>query len=182
MVVVANKADLEHERQVGTHEGQALAKHFGCRFIETSAKQRMNVDEAFHDLVREIRRYNKVCRVCLLPLFLSKLGHTDPVICFGAHRSKLRFDLELPPRASRPSSKKSRPSLQDAAPAVSSSKSPVLLFPSSRPDARPITIFPFFFRLSFPIRGFLPLLYARAGPRFLYPYARLKHSYPTQSV
>ncbi|GAA5951292.1 hypothetical protein JCM8115_005111 [Rhodotorula mucilaginosa] len=59
VVVVANKADLEHERQVGTHEGQALAKHFGCRFIETSAKQRMNVDEAFHDLVREIRRYNK---------------------------------------------------------------------------------------------------------------------------
>ncbi|GAA5869016.1 hypothetical protein JCM3774_002448 [Rhodotorula dairenensis] len=59
VVVVANKADLEHERQVGTHEGQALAKHFGCRFIETSAKQRMNVDEAFHELVREIRRYNK---------------------------------------------------------------------------------------------------------------------------
>ncbi|GAA5975597.1 hypothetical protein JCM10908_005212 [Rhodotorula pacifica] len=59
VVVVANKADLEHERQVGTHEGQALAKHFGCRFIETSAKQRLNVDDAFHDLVREIRRYNK---------------------------------------------------------------------------------------------------------------------------
>lgn len=65
MVVVANKADLEHERQVGTHEGQALAKHFGCPFIETSAKQRMNVDEAFHNLVREIRRYNKVCGTCL---------------------------------------------------------------------------------------------------------------------
>ena len=40
-------------------EGRELAKHFGCRFIETSAKQRINVDEAFSNLVREIRRYNK---------------------------------------------------------------------------------------------------------------------------
>ncbi|BGP06768.1 RAS1 protein [Rhodotorula toruloides] len=58
-IVVANKADLEYERQVGTHEGRELAKHFGCRFIETSAKQRLNVDQAFFDLVREIRKYNK---------------------------------------------------------------------------------------------------------------------------
>lgn len=41
-------------------EGRELAKHFGCRFIETSAKQRLNVDEAFSNLVREIRKYNKV--------------------------------------------------------------------------------------------------------------------------
>jgi GTPase KRas protein len=36
-----------------------LANHFSCRFIETSAKARINVDEAFYNLVREIRRYNK---------------------------------------------------------------------------------------------------------------------------
>merc|ERR1711990_655273 len=59
VVVVANKCDLDNERQVGTHEGKDLAKHFGCRFIETSAKQRINVDEAFGNLVREIRKYNK---------------------------------------------------------------------------------------------------------------------------
>ncbi|GAA6003117.1 uncharacterized protein JCM10292_002875 [Rhodotorula paludigena] len=59
VIVVANKADLEYERQVGSHEGSELAKTFGCRFIETSAKQRLNVDEAFFNLVREIRRYNK---------------------------------------------------------------------------------------------------------------------------
>lgn len=41
-------------------EGRDLAKHFGCKFIETSAKQRINVDEAFTNLVREIRKYNKV--------------------------------------------------------------------------------------------------------------------------
>jgi GTPase KRas protein len=36
-----------------------LAKNFGCKFIETSAKSRINVDNAFYDIVREIRRYNK---------------------------------------------------------------------------------------------------------------------------
>lgn len=40
-------------------EGQNLAKNFGCKFIETSAKSRINVDNAFYDIVREIRRYNK---------------------------------------------------------------------------------------------------------------------------
>ncbi|GAA5936011.1 Ras family protein [Sporobolomyces koalae] len=59
VIVVANKSDLDHERQVQTAEGEALAKQFGCQFIETSAKARRNVDEAFQELVREIRRYNK---------------------------------------------------------------------------------------------------------------------------
>jgi GTPase KRas protein len=40
-------------------EGQKLAASFGCHFIETSAKNRINVDNAFYDIVREIRKYNK---------------------------------------------------------------------------------------------------------------------------
>ncbi|ORZ09479.1 ras-like protein 3 [Absidia repens] len=59
MVLVANKSDLESDRQVSTQEGRDLAKEFGSEFIETSAKQRTNVDEAFHDVVRDIRKYNK---------------------------------------------------------------------------------------------------------------------------
>ncbi|KAL5426526.1 hypothetical protein PMIN04_001843 [Paraphaeosphaeria minitans] len=59
MIVVGNKCDLEGERQVSTQEGQNLARQFGCKFIETSAKSRINVDNAFYDIVREIRRYNK---------------------------------------------------------------------------------------------------------------------------
>lgn len=43
----------------GKIEGEALARSFGCKFIETSAKSRINVDNAFYDIVREIRRYNK---------------------------------------------------------------------------------------------------------------------------
>lgn len=40
-------------------EGESLARSFGCSFIETSAKSRINVEKAFYDLVREIRRYNR---------------------------------------------------------------------------------------------------------------------------
>lgn len=43
-----------------TLEGRDLAKHLGCIFMETSAKQPINVDEAFYSVVREIRKYNKV--------------------------------------------------------------------------------------------------------------------------
>ena len=57
VIVVGNKCDLESERQVSKQEGEALARSFGCRFIETSAKSRINVDNAFYDLVREIRRF-----------------------------------------------------------------------------------------------------------------------------
>lgn len=59
VVMVANKCDLEAQRQVSSEEGNAVARRFGCGFVETSAKHRVNVDEAFYDLVREIRRYNK---------------------------------------------------------------------------------------------------------------------------
>ncbi|KAF2672301.1 ras protein [Microthyrium microscopicum] len=59
IIVVGNKCDLENEREVSFEEGQALARQFGCKFIETSAKSRKNVEQAFYDIVREIRRYNK---------------------------------------------------------------------------------------------------------------------------
>lgn len=48
------------KRSLTSHtEGEALARQFGCKFIETSAKSRINVENAFYELVREIRRYNK---------------------------------------------------------------------------------------------------------------------------
>jgi GTPase KRas protein len=58
MVLIGNKCDLEQERQVTTVEGQDLAKSFGCPFYETSAKARINVEDAFYQLVREIRKDN----------------------------------------------------------------------------------------------------------------------------
>jgi GTPase KRas protein len=56
LVLVGNKCDLETERQVTTAEGSELAKSFGCPFFESSAKTRINVEESFFALVREIRK------------------------------------------------------------------------------------------------------------------------------
>jgi GTPase KRas protein len=41
---------------VSAHEGRELAKSFDCPFLETSARTRINVEESFFELVREIKR------------------------------------------------------------------------------------------------------------------------------
>lgn len=56
LVVIGNKSDLENERQVSTQEGMDLAHTFGCAFLESSAKTRVNVEESFFQVVREIRK------------------------------------------------------------------------------------------------------------------------------
>jgi len=56
-ILVANKSDMEDKRKISYQEGEALAKRLGCRFIETSAKQRKNVDEMFTELVEEIMNF-----------------------------------------------------------------------------------------------------------------------------
>jgi GTPase SAR1 family protein len=120
VIVVANKCDLEYERQVGMNgallchcrrhsvmerrlidfqilltyslfitdsEGRDLAKHFNCKFIETSAKQRINVDEAFSNLVREIRRYNKVSNGFISTRFSHHITHQSLLSCSRINRS-----------------------------------------------------------------------------------------------
>jgi len=47
VILVGNKCDLEHLRQVSTEEGTKCAKENGLLFIETSAKTSRNVEEAF---------------------------------------------------------------------------------------------------------------------------------------
>merc|ERR1712154_606494 len=66
MVLMGNKCDLELERRVSTHEGQSTADSwFGvghvCSipFFESSAKDRINITEAFHEIVRQIVKANK---------------------------------------------------------------------------------------------------------------------------
>merc|ERR1711876_145235 len=54
MVLVGNKCDLP-TRNVDMNNAKEQAKHYDIPFIETSAKTRMGVDDAFYTLVREIR-------------------------------------------------------------------------------------------------------------------------------
>ena len=46
MCLVGNKCDLEDERVVGKDQGNQRSKEFNsCTFMETSAKQKINVNE-----------------------------------------------------------------------------------------------------------------------------------------
>ena len=42
-MLVGNKSDLEANRQVKTEEGKSLADSLGIKFLETSAKDAVNV-------------------------------------------------------------------------------------------------------------------------------------------
>ncbi len=45
--MVGNKYDLEHERQVRKAEGNEFASKYGIKFIETSAKDTINIEDQF---------------------------------------------------------------------------------------------------------------------------------------
>ncbi|CAH0715200.1 unnamed protein product, partial [Brenthis ino] len=58
MLVAANKVDLVHLRAVSEDAGRELARALAAPYIETSAKEPpLNVDAAFHELVRIIRKH-----------------------------------------------------------------------------------------------------------------------------
>lgn len=54
-ILVGNKCDKQYEREVSREEGAALARNFGCDFLETSAKTAHNVERLFMNLVRLLR-------------------------------------------------------------------------------------------------------------------------------
>lgn len=56
IMLVGNKSDRVTEREVSTQEGHALARELGCEFVEASAKNYINVEKAFYDVVRQLRR------------------------------------------------------------------------------------------------------------------------------
>ncbi|KAF5279540.1 hypothetical protein FQR65_LT03362 [Abscondita terminalis] len=57
MVLVGNKCDLSSSSwAVDMAQAREVAKQYGIPFVETSAKTRMGVDDAFYTLVREIRK------------------------------------------------------------------------------------------------------------------------------
>lgn len=55
VILCGNKCDLENEREILSDEANQLARDLKCYLIETSAKVRTNVNEAFITLVRLVR-------------------------------------------------------------------------------------------------------------------------------
>ncbi|KAJ1072968.1 hypothetical protein K5549_015111 [Capra hircus] len=59
IVLVGNKADLETQRQVPRSEASTFSASHHVAYFEASAKLRLNVDEAFEQLVRAVRKYQE---------------------------------------------------------------------------------------------------------------------------
>ncbi|CAG2225306.1 HRAS [Mytilus edulis] len=58
MVLVGNKVDLP-TRTVDAKQARPVADSYNIPYVETSAKTRQGVDDAFYTLVREIRKYKE---------------------------------------------------------------------------------------------------------------------------
>lgn len=55
LLIVGNKCDIEsHERKITTQEGIDFACSCNTKYMETSAKTRYNIDDAFSEMVRII--------------------------------------------------------------------------------------------------------------------------------
>uniref|UniRef100_A0ACD5TPH9 Uncharacterized protein n=1 Tax=Avena sativa TaxID=4498 RepID=A0ACD5TPH9_AVESA len=54
IMMVGNKSDLLHLRAVSEEQGKALAEKEGLFFLETSAMEAVNVEEAFQTIITEV--------------------------------------------------------------------------------------------------------------------------------
>jgi len=55
-MLVGNKADLRHLRAISTEEAKAFAERENTFFMETSALEAVNVDNAFTEVLTQIYR------------------------------------------------------------------------------------------------------------------------------
>jgi Ras-related protein Rab-1A len=60
ITLVGNKIDLESNRRVSTEEGRKLATENNFNFFEASAKDNINISEAFENLTKEMLKKNNV--------------------------------------------------------------------------------------------------------------------------
>lgn len=56
LMLVGNKADLRHLRAVSTEDAKAFAEKENTFFMETSALESMNVENAFKEVLGQIHR------------------------------------------------------------------------------------------------------------------------------
>ena len=67
-MILGNKCDMNDKRQVSKERGEQLAIEHGIKFMETSAKASINVEEAFLTLARDIKAKMDRKMVCWMYL------------------------------------------------------------------------------------------------------------------
>ncbi|TPX47672.1 hypothetical protein SeMB42_g03241 [Synchytrium endobioticum] len=55
-ILVGNKCDMLEKKVISKEQGQALADEYQIKFLETSAKSNIGVEEAFFSLARDIKK------------------------------------------------------------------------------------------------------------------------------
>ncbi len=76
-ILVGNKCDLEHARQIRKEEGNEIANKYGIKYIETSAKDTINIEDLFISTAKHL---------------LSKQTN-NPVVGKGSKSGKTGIDL-----------------------------------------------------------------------------------------
>ena len=57
-ILIGNKCDLEDKRVITYNQGKEFADTYGLKFIETSVKKNLNVNEAFQTIGKELMASN----------------------------------------------------------------------------------------------------------------------------
>ncbi|MEQ2215595.1 hypothetical protein XENOCAPTIV_003047, partial [Xenoophorus captivus] len=100
-MMLGNKCDMNDKRQVSKERGEKLAIDYGIKFLETSAKSSINVEEGFLTLARDIMSRLSRKMVSLTPDSVSCLsshqfsGLVDDVPCFFSGRTTAALQVEV---------------------------------------------------------------------------------------
>merc|ERR1712048_812353 len=92
IMLVGNKSDLRHLRAVPTEEAKAYAERNGLSFIETSALDSTNVEQAFTNILTEIYRIVSQKHLDQQPSKPNKNGPGNNVVDIKVPQSQIGKD------------------------------------------------------------------------------------------
>lgn len=80
LIILANKVDLRNERVVSEIDIRNKAKELGINYFETSAKENINIDEAFDYIIKEVVNnvYSEDYKESLMKKSGSKILSANP--------------------------------------------------------------------------------------------------------
>lgn len=59
MILLANKCDLTKDREVSTEDGEAIAQKFNIPFKECSARNNINIESSFEEILQIVLNAKK---------------------------------------------------------------------------------------------------------------------------